>query len=148
MLTSCAGDRRVTPTLSPHILRSTGVVSVQWQKVVRVRAPSRSEAFLEFNEGALAALRIDRQRIAATVDVSGSAAADSVEWTSKRPCRAIGTWSALALLHSSRALRARKMATLFGLLREVDVLVLQEVHGLFASSRPSSPRRSAASRCT
>lgn len=74
--------KEVHPTMAPHLLRASGVVSVQWQKLLRIRAPTWHEAILEFNESAVASLRIDRQRVAAIIDVSGAAATDFVEWTS------------------------------------------------------------------
>lgn len=71
------------PESSSKQIKSDGALSVQWKRVLRVRAPSREETKYEWNEAAVVELGIPKRKFMEGLRPGdeGSAAA-AVVWSS------------------------------------------------------------------
>lgn len=75
--------RRLRPDLQPKQLKRDGILSCNWKKVLRVRAPSREETVYEWSESALAEIGLSKRAVLEALKAGEEAAsAAAVVWSS------------------------------------------------------------------
>lgn len=75
--------RRLRPELQTRQLKRDGILSCNWKKLLRIRAPSREETLYEWNESALAELDIPKRTLLEALKAGeDDAAAAAVVWSS------------------------------------------------------------------